>query len=748
MAPGPGTRAHSAVSYRVMTERTGPRGPRTWLPHFRRVLAHLWPHRRTLIAGLVAAIGVSVFYTFSLSTVVPLLKVIFAQNETLADWVQRIETERRLDVTLAADVPDDPAGLRIDYIQADSPSAELLQAGDRLVELDGRPLSAYEWKRRIAEQPGKQLGPVVVESYAAVDKGVQSDGSVEAQRRELTLKLRSYHWWSKLLVGVAAWMPSGKDSGSRLMTLSLVMGTLVLVGLLSGVFRFLNEGLVAIAVQRAMHDVRSRLADHVLHLPLAWHSRQPPGDTLGRFATDINKVEIGVNTLFGKTIREPLKAAGVITLVVFIEWRLLVVALVGLPIGAILMRTFGRLVKRAQRRASDSWGRLLDHLGEKLAGIRIVKAYNMEAAEGRRFAQEGRTLTRAQTHIELVDAATNPALEVLALAGAAAFVLYGGARVFSGELEPHLFFAAVVCLGGIFDPVRKLGNVHNRLQQADVSAERLFNLLDLPAEEPPAQTAARVLPRCEQSIEFEEVGFSYPNDSSRKVLEGVSFRVERGEVVALVGPNGSGKTTLISLLLRFYSPTEGRIRIDGIDIGEGTLESLRSQIGLVTQDSVVFSDTVRGNIAYGSDDATLEQVQQAARLAHVDDFIETLATRDNGQLISPYDAWVTARSLSGGQRQRIALARAMLRDPSILVLDEATSQVDSESERKIQEALDDVTRGRTTFIIAHRYSTIARAHRIVALNEGRIVAIGSHEELLQTCPFYAALCETQFAQSV
>ncbi len=678
----------------------------------------------------MAAIGVSVFYTFSISSVVPLLKVIFAEHETLPEWLHRLETQRRLDVAIAADTPDAPDGLRLDHVQPDSRSAEVLRDGDRIVAIGGEPLSSHRILRRIAECPERALGPVTVE--------------YEGERREVHLTLRAYHWWSHGLVRIASVLPAGKDADSRLSTLALVMAALVVVSLLGGVFRFINEGLVAAAVQRAMHDLRTQLAEHVLRLPVDWHSKRPPGDTLGRFATDISKVEVGLSTLFGKVIREPLKAAGVVALTLAIDWRLLVVAVLGVPIGAVVMRVFGRQVKKAQKRASQSWGRLLDHLGEKLAGIRIVKAYNMQHAESRRFEGEGRTLTRAQTHIELVDAATNPALETLAVLGVAAFVLYGGSRVFSGQLEPHLFFAAVVCLGGIFDPVRKMGNVYNRLQQADASAQRLYELLDTPVEVS-HEKAGRVLTGLSSTIEFRDVSFVYP-ETSQRVLDHVNLTVRKGQVVALVGPNGSGKTTLMSLLLRFYEPTSGAILIDGVDIREVQLESLRAQIGLVTQDAVVFSDTVFSNIAYGGNGVSNETVQQAARLAHVDDFIRTLRHEANGHVATAYETPITARSLSGGQRQRIALARAILRDPPILVLDEATSQIDSESERKIQEALEDVTRGRTTFIIAHRFSTISRADMVVVLNEGRVVGVGTHQELRQSSPFYLALCETQLSQ--
>lgn len=690
-----------------------------------------------MIIGLVAAAGVSIFYTFSVSSIIPLLKVIFAENESLVDWINRVETQRRLDVVIGENTPDDPAGLLLTHVSPDSKSAALLKSGCRIKAVGGVPQSSFVMMRLLAQHPEKELNQVTI---------AQPDGAVQ----EIQLKLRRYHWWSSALQYFARWLPHGKDPASRLNSLAIVMGGLVLVAFLGGICRLINEGLIAIAVQRAMQDLRSGLADHVLRLPLEWHSAQPPGDTLGRFANDIGKVEVGQMTLFGKVVSEPLKAIGVLVLTLAIDWRLLLVAVSGVPIGIIAMGSFGRSVKRAQKRASQSWGRLLDHLGEKLAGIRVVKAYGMQDAESRWFENEGRNLTKAQTHIEVIDAATKPVLETLAVVAVALFVLYGGMRVFSNSLEPHLFFAAVVCLGGLYDPVRKLGNVNNRLQAAEASSKRLFELADLRPEDRSADSAiTRNLATLRERVEFCDVSFSYAGHEDRPVLSDVSLTVEKGQVVALVGPNGSGKTTLMSLLLRFYEPTSGAILIDGQDIRRVRLESLRSQIGLVTQDSVIFSATVRSNIAYGADElASDELIREAARLAHIDDFIQTLRVPHNGEITLGYDAHVTARMLSGGQKQRLALARAILRDPAILILDEATSQIDSESERKIQEALDDVTRGRTTFIIAHRLSTISRADFIVVLNEGRVVACGRHEELIESCPFYVNLCQTQFAYGV
>lgn len=681
------------------------------------------------------AVFVSVFYTFSVSSVIPLLKVIFARDETLVDWMHRIEVQRRLDVVIGADLPDDPTGLVLDHVRPDSRSAEILEDGDQLVAVDGEKYSSYEFMKFIAQHRSKDLEGVTI---------LREDGATAT----VDLKLRRYHWWSSALRRIVHILPSGRDAMSRWWTLVYVMLALVIVTSLSAGFRFLNEWFVAASVQKAMHDMRSSLAGHVLHLPVDWHANQPTGDTLGRFATDINKVEVGMTTLFGKMIQEPLKAAGVFTLTLLIDWKLLIVALIGIPIGALVIRSLGRAVKRAQKRASKSWGRLLDLLSERLTGVKVVKAYSMEDVESQRFDTEGKKLTHAQTNIEIVDAATKPALETLAVIGVAAFILYGGSRVFQNELEPNLFFAAVVCMGGLFDPVRKMGNVNNRLQQADASARRIYEMFDTPAEEPAEmKSGTRELDVLESTIEFQDVTFAYPLKPDINVVDDVSFTIQKGQVVAVVGPNGSGKTTLMSLLMRFYEPQSGKILIDGKDVREYSLSSLRSHIGLVTQEAIVFSDTVLGNIAYGAPDASIEKVREAAKLAHIDDFVQDLKLEADGSVSTGYHVLVSSRTLSGGQRQRIALARAILRDPPILILDEATSQIDTESERKIQEAIEDVTRGRTTFIIAHRYSTISRADVIIVMNEGRVVDYGPHDELIASSPFYETLCRTQFAHA-
>lgn len=719
-----------------------------WLPNFRRAVGYLRPHRTRLVLGLLSALGVSIFYTVSVSSIIPVLKILFAEHESIVDWLNRSEAEHRLGVSLPPDLPDDPQGLAILAVKPRSPNTDRLHAGDRLITLNGEALSSFDWAARLARAPAGEL---------ALVRLIGATGPAGAPEVR-TLALAENNWWWGLAHRAALVLPFGRSVDDRYNALLAVMLGVVVVSTIGAAFRFANEGLVAIAVQRGMHDLRVHLADHILRLPLAWHVSQPPGDTLSRFATDIGKIEVGINTLFGKVVREPLKAIGVLTLAALLDPMMLAVGAIGLPLGVVAIRVFGRLVKKAQQRASASWGRLLDHLGERLHGIRVVKSFNMQAAESQRFAREGRNLARAQTHIELVDAASSPVLEVLASIAISAFALYGGSRVFSQELEPHILLGAIICLGAVFDPIRKMGNVYNRLQASEASGQRVFDVLDLPLEEDAGaivgdsrRAAAPVAPlapaprrRLESALVFDDLSFAYPTAPQRQVLDRVSFRIDAGRMAALVGPNGCGKTTLVSLLLRFFKPDRGRILLDGVDIRELPLTTLRGMIGLVTQDAIVFSDSVRANIAYAPDPASDEQVQTAARRAHIDDFIDTLRTERNGRsaggLMAPISAW----TLSGGQRQRIALARAIVHDPAILVLDEATSQVDVESERKIQAALEDVARDRTTIVIAHRFTTVARADQIVALDQGRVVGVGGHDELLRTCPFYANLVQSQF----
>ncbi len=712
------------------------------LPNFRRGLEFVWPHKGYLAWAMLAVLGVSVFYTLSITSVMPFLKIMFTHYETVADWVYRVDAEERLGCLIQPDFERDAetgrsleAGIHLIRLSPHSPLKISEGQVDRILSVGEVGGGHYEMLKGLRDVPSGEPVEVTL-AYA--------DGTV--RRDEVTLEPGA--WTTPYLAGLAEVLPAGHDPISRTKTLATVMGALIVITLLGGICRFVHEYMVALVCQRALIDIRTKGCANLLRLPMAWFGQNRAGDTLSRFAADSGVLEHGFTTLFGKTVREPLKAIGVLGLAGLSSPYLLgAIAVVG-PIGGILMRKFGKKIRRAQRRALMSWGRLINLLSEKINGIRVVKGYHMERREALNFFRNHRVMMRETLRIIRIDALISPLLEVLGVLAVSGIVLAGGYFVFRHMLAPETFVLLVLCIAATFDPIRKLSDVNNRLQAADVAAHRLFEILDSEPEE--AAEDCRVLaslPTISEGIEFRDVWFAYPNNPDRWVLQDINLSVAAGEIIAVVGPNGSGKTTLCSLLMRFYQPQKGQVLIDGVDIARGTLGSLRGQIGLVTQDTVIFSDTVRANIAYGRRGATEQDILAAARTAYADEFVNELRTERDGGVTEGYDALVNDRSLSGGQKQRIAIARAILRDPAILIFDEATSQIDADSEAKIQAALHEIMRHRTTFVIAHRFSTISQAHRIVVMEEGRIVDLGKHDELMQSCPLYQTLYETQLREA-
>jgi ATP-binding cassette, subfamily B, bacterial MsbA len=382
---------------------------------------------------------------------------------------------------------------------------------------------------------------------------------------------------------------------------------------------------------------------------------------------------------------------------------------------------------------------MLSRLEAVLTGMRVVKAYGREHYERRRLHQIDRHLLRQQLRMGFIEAMTSPAIEVLGfLFGAGAILFFSRAMFDQPDSSPE-FITMLVCLAAVFDPLRKLSSVYPKLQRANAASQRIFEVIDSDSEYGHDQEYPHITP-LKETIRFENVTFTYPK-AARPAVRDVSFEVRKGETIGLVGPNGSGKTTLASLLARFFPLDSGRILIDGQDIARVRLRSLRSQFSIITQESVIFPDSLRTNIAYGRPDATDEQIREAARKAFADEFIE--------QLPEGYESVVGEHgaTLSGGQRQRLAIARAILRDAPILIFDEATSQVDPESEQKIHQALQNFLEGRTAFVIAHRFSTIANADRIVVMDDGQVVDLGPHDELIARCALYQRLYETQLREA-
>ncbi|KPJ62791.1 MAG: hypothetical protein AMS15_02815 [Planctomycetes bacterium DG_23] len=522
----------------------------------------------------------------------------------------------------------------------------------------------------------------------------------------------------------------------RFKALIYLCGFLLVMVFLRGLCDFAQRYFTGYVTTRSIMDIRNDLYGNLIALPLGFYTDTGVGRAMGRFTEDVSHISRGMRAVFTNALKEPLNLLVAISVVFYINWKLAVVSFITLPLVGFLIRNLGRKIRVRSRKALTSWSKLVSILQETFAGIRVIKAFSMEPRERGRFQDENRNFFHQNMRIVKADAIVSPVTEFLTLIGVIMCILLGGYYVINAGMPTEQFFTFYIALALALDALKKLSRLPPRLQESIAGAERVFKFMDERAEvmEVPGATALEPL---KSSIRF--VGVSFDYDRGEKVLEDVNLEVNRAEMVALVGLSGAGKTTLVNLIPRFYHPTSGHIEIDGQDTSKVTLSSLRRQIGIVTQEVILFNDSVANNIAYGKPDATRAEIVRAARSANADDFIQ--------ELPQGYDTVIGERgaTLSGGERQRLALARAIVKDPAILILDEATSELDSESEHLIQEALSRFVRGRTTIIIAHRLSTVTRADRILVLDEGRIQATGTHKELLNTSPLYRRLYETQFS---
>ncbi|HZZ86486.1 MAG TPA: ABC transporter transmembrane domain-containing protein [Anaeromyxobacteraceae bacterium] len=507
------------------------------------------------------------------------------------------------------------------------------------------------------------------------------------------------------------------------------------VALVKGAAYFGQFYLMGMVSQRVVADLRTALFDHLLRLSPAFFSRRHSGDLMSRFSADVQAVDTAVSYALASYIRDGLTIAVMLVNCFVLDWRLSLMAFVAVPATLLPIARFARRLKKVTAQSQGALGHIAELVQEAISGMRVVQAFGMEAWESRRFKEQNQRWIGIMRRSFFVRALSSPLMEVIAAAGLSLAIWWVGGRILHGEMEPGKFFSFVAAVLLLYTPVKQIGKVGQIALQGAAAAERIFEVLDARSAVPDDGT--RTLAPFREAIRYEEVGFSY---GDRPVLRGVSFAVRKGEVVALVGSSGGGKTTVANLLPRFWDVEQGRVTVDGVDLREATLASLRAQIALVTQDTVLFNDTVRANIAYGRPDISREEVERAARMAHAHDFIQALP--------KGYDTVIGEKGvlLSGGQRQRIAIARAFLKDAPILVLDEATSALDAESEREVQRALEGLMGlggkaggQRTTLVIAHRLSTIRDADRIVVLAGGRVVESGRHEELVESGGEYARL---------
>jgi len=516
----------------------------------------------------------------------------------------------------------------------------------------------------------------------------------------------------------------------------LVLAALAVIGVTAGktVFAFGQQYLMEWLSQRVAYDVRNDLYDHLQRLSFSYHDKAQTGQLMSRATSDVDSVRVFTGIGLLQIVNITLLSIAISFVLFSMHPRLALLALAPVPVLAARALYFGRTIRPIFLRLQQKWADLTTVLQENLAGVRVVRAFAQEDYERQKFDQENVAVLERNLEAVRKWSFNFPLMSFIISLGAVLILWFGGREVVAGRLSVGTLVAFNSYLVMLAGPVRQLGWIVNLLARAMASGERIFEILDTPREIREAPQA-RELPPLRGQVRFEHVTFSY--DSGAPVLKDVDLEAQPGQVIALLGLTGSGKSTIISLIPRFYDVSAGRILVDGYDIRDVALKSLRRQIGIVLQETLLFSATVRENIAYGRTEASQEEIEAAARTAHAHEFISSFP--------DAYDTHVGERGvrLSGGQKQRIAIARAILKNPRILILDEATSSVDTETESLIQHAMQELVKDRTTFVIAHRLSTLKRADCILVMQEGTIVERGTHEELIALGGFYASLCEKQ-----
>ncbi|WP_165076087.1 ABC transporter ATP-binding protein [Paludisphaera rhizosphaerae] len=743
------------------------------MKNFVRLVKNAWPYRYRFGVSVACALMVAFLSVMELGAVLPVLKILINNDnpqrwistkiDSIAEAVEHIDARRE---ELA----------RVERAFADGPGAAS-PFNDRFTELQDLKARLYrelETRRQRVDLPD-QNG--VSQQFLATEAGEierlqREERIADVRWKELSQGSQWYHngdrasldhrladlsrergneVWYKTLYdglkpGVYKYLPS-----DQFRTLALVMGCVLVGVMIKGLFAFGQEVLVADVMQRTLFDLRNRFFRRTMALDLASFSDQGSSDLMARFTSDMDSFALGLNTILSKLIREPLRAVIALSVAFWFNWRLTCLTLVVVPISAYTTYRVGRMMKRAVRRSLESMSSIYKILQETFQGIRVVKSFGMERVERRRFFLETKNFYRKSIRVAMIDSMSDPVLEMLTLITVAIALLAGSYLVLKQSIFLQLgpfklqlasqvmaiedLLTLYAIMAGVSDPIRKLSNVNSKIQRAAAASDRICALMD---REPQVVESAQAVesPVHQRTIEFKGVHFSYPGRES--LLKGIDLKVRHGETVALVGPNGCGKTTLMSLLPRFWDVDEGTITIDGVDVREIRGRGLRRLIGVVPQETILFQDTIARNIAYGDPGASRDRIIEAAKRSYAHQFIMTLP--------EGYDTVIGERGhgLSGGQRQRIALARAMLRDPSILILDEATSAVDIQDEALIRKAIEEFSRNRTTFLISHSMGSIQLADRIVLIDDGRVVAMGTDQELKRSSPLYRRLLDIHY----
>ena len=521
------------------------------------------------------------------------------------------------------------------------------------------------------------------------------------------------------------------DPRNVLMLLAIVA---IVISFLSNLFRYLGAWTIENMRARTLQRMRNEMFSRVMDMNVGYFSEQRKGDIISKITSDIGVVQFCITNTLQVSFREPFLIIGYVVMMVAISWELSVFSICFLPIVALIIGNIVKRLRHPARTNQQRTGEMVSTLEESLAGVKVIKSYNATPYIKKKFYEISADLARLTLSMARRQQLASPMSEFLGITAVGVILVFGGSLVTKGSLDPGGFIAFVAIFSQITRPVRTFIDQFANINQGIAAGERIFSIIDS-RPEIEDKPDAKVLEGLREKIEFRNVHFSY--DGSREVIDGISFEILRGQTVALVGPSGGGKSTLSELLPRFYDPTSGEILIDGIPLTDYTQESLRAHMSVVSQDTVLFNDTIGNNIAMGKSGATHEEIVEAARIANADSFIR--------ECPEGYDTNIGDRGakLSGGQRQRLSIARAVLKNPDILILDEATSALDTESEKLVQDALNKLLVGRTSVVIAHRLSTIHNADLIVVIDHGRIAEQGTHTELMARNGIYAKLIEMQ-----
>lgn len=567
--------------------------------------------------------------------------------------------------------------------------------------------------------------------------------------KRLILYMKPY-WWRILIACIASSAYGGLDAGFAYMVepllkkifvtkdvfiFSILPFAIIAIFIFRALCRYLNDYFMRTAAQLAVQDVRNEIFRKNVFLDLRFFHRNKTGSLMSRVVNDVGMMQDGVGGIITSLFRDFIGLVTLLGVIFYRDWELALISILVIPVTIYPAKVLGTKIKKTARKGQEEAGSFASILQETLSGIKVVKAFSLENVMTELFVKANLKYYGFTQKMIKYSSLSSPIMEIITSFGIAAVIFYGGSKVMSGKMSAPEFFSFITAMALVYSPLKKLINAYNDMQRCIGASERVFEIIDATSEviEP---VNGYILKPEDNHVEFKNVSFKYLDDP---ILNNVNLIAEKGETIAIVGPSGGGKTTLVSLLARFFDTTEGKILVGSHNVRDITKESLMRHIALVDQETILFHDTVANNIRYGKPDATIDEVKKAAIAAFADDFIMTMP--------SGYETNIGDRGvrLSGGQRQRICIARAILKNAPILILDEATSALDTESEQMVQKALENLMDNKTTFVIAHRLSTVLNADKIVVLDKGVIVENGTHQELVAQNGLYSRLCSQQFA---